>query len=209
MASTYREAAKRSNQRAREQAQTVLDRLDQRLKEKDWKGHVNRVRAAFKERGGAAKLADLREDIRLRLLNDDAGISANLAELSMTALDGAIKAASKGDLDEVAAHLRGVMDFALRAFESPEMGRQPVGIGMPNTRRGKTKRPPIGGGVVDAGWCAALAACLIWAYSSLVVSLILCGAIPFCWCCIHLLILGTFAVHETLCHVLFQKRCTG
>ena len=208
LADIHLDAAKRSNQRAREQIQAVLARIDHRLKEKDWRGNVGRVRTAFKERGGAAKLADLRADIRLRLLNDDSGLSATVAELSVATLDSAIKAASKGDLNEVVGHLRGIMDHALKGFESPEMGRQPIGLELPGVPRGKkTPRPPIGGGQDVKGWCVALGVCLAWAYSSLVASLIVCFAVPFCWCCFHLAALGTFAVHQLLCFAAFHGKC--
>jgi hypothetical protein len=75
----YSDSAKRSNQRAREQVQTVLDRLVHQTKQKGWESNVVRVKQAFKDRGGSAKLADLRADIRLRLLNDDSGLSATVA----------------------------------------------------------------------------------------------------------------------------------
>lgn len=208
MANIYRDAAKRSNQRAREQVQAVLARIDYRLKQKDWKGNVDRVRTAFKEHGGAAKLTDLRADIRLRLLNDDSGLSANVAKLSLLAVDSAIKAASKGDLNEVAGHLRRIMDSALHGFESPEMGRQPIGLEFPDGPQAKTKRPPIRGGQDVKGWCVVLAVCLAWAYSSFVVALIVCFAVPFCFCCYHMAAALTFAAHQALC-VLLNNACAG
>lgn len=207
VADVYRQAAERSNQRAQEQVQAVLARLNHRTKEKDWKGHVNRVRTAFKERGGATKLTDLREEIRVRLLHDDSGLSASVAELSLTALDAATKAASRGDLNEVAAHMRGIMESALQGFASPEMGRQPIGIGLHEGSHGKAKRRPIGGGQDVKGWCVALGVCLAWAYSSLIASLIICFAVPFCWCCFHLAVLGAFMVHHLACFAAFYGPC--
>jgi hypothetical protein len=206
IASIHSDAATRSNQRAQEQVQTVLARIDHVLRGDDWSGHVERVRAAFRERGGAKKLKGLRADIRLQLLDDDPGISATLAELSLVALDSAINAASEGDLDQVAGHMRGIMDYALRGFESPEMGRQPIGLGLFDDERSDSGSPPIGGGA-DAGWCVALAACLAWAWSSLIASLIVCFAVPFCWCCFHMFALGTFALHQIACIAALGPAC--
>ena len=130
VSSIHLDAAKRSNQRAREQAQTVLARIDDLVQQKTWAEHVRRVREAFRERGGAAKLNAFREDVRLNLLNNDSGMSAVVARLSVTVLDSAIKSAAEGDLNHIAAHLRGVMAAALSGFEAPDMGRQPVGLGL-------------------------------------------------------------------------------
>src|SRR5258706_9231071 len=116
IAKVHREAAERSNRRSRQQAHAVIARIDHRLKEKDWPAHVERVRAAFKEQGGAEKLADLRADIRLRLLEEDPGVSAAMAELALSVLDGASKAAAQGDLNQLLAHMRATMDYAMRGF---------------------------------------------------------------------------------------------
>jgi hypothetical protein len=183
----------------------VLARIDHVLGADDWSGHVERVGAAFKEHGGSKKLEDLRADIRLRLLDDDTGLSAPVAELSMACLDGAIKAASDGNLNQVVAHMRNTMEGALRGFAAPEMGRQSIGLGLFHDERGDSGSPPIGGG--DTGWCVALAACLAWAYSSLIASLIACFAFIWCVCCWHLAIMGTFAVHQLACFAVFQPLC--
>jgi len=67
--------------------------------------------------------------------------------------------------------------------------------------------PAIAGGQNVNGWCVALGACLAWAYSSLIASLIACFVIPFCWCCFHLAALGTFAIHQLLCIAAFSSGC--
>lgn len=198
------DAAKRSNRRAQEQIQTVLARMDHTREADDWSGHVERVRAAFKEQNGPEKLDDLRADIRLRLLDDGTGLSATVAELSMACLDGAIKAASAGDLNEVVAHMQGTMEGSLRGFASPEMGRQSIGLGLFDDKPAGGS-PPIGGG--DTGWCIALAACLAWAYSSLIASMIACFAFIWCVCCWHLAILGTFFAHQLACVTILAPLC--
>lgn len=204
----HSDAAARSNQRAQEQVRAVLARIDHQLQDKDWSGHVARVRAAFKERGGEKKLADLRADVRLHLLDDDPGLSATAAELSLAALDAALKAASEGDLDQLAGHMRGVMDYALRGFESKEMGRQPVGLGLLDGAKADGGPAPVGGAADVNGWCVALYACLAWAWSSLIASLIVCFAVPFCWCCFHMAALFTFMVHQFACIAAFATPCS-
>jgi hypothetical protein len=201
VASIHADAAARSNQRAQDQVRTVLARIDHVVQGEDWAGHVQRVRKAFKEHDGTRKLVDLRADVRLRLLEADPGMNAAVAELTLASLDGAIKAASEGDLNEVIGHMREVMAAALRGFESPEMGRQSIGHGLLEDERDDG----IGGG--STGWCIALAACIAWAVSSLVASLIACFAFIWCVCCWHLAILATFAAHMLLCSVILDPLC--
>jgi len=210
VADVYRDAAKRFNQRAQEQIETVLARIDHRIHEADWKGTVDRVRSAFNARGGASKLADLRADIRLRLLNDDSGVNGATARLLSATLDGAIKAAAKGDLNEIVAYARGIMANGLKGFQSPEMGRQAVGLGLlPDRKVGKTKRPrPVRGGA-NEGWCVAAAVCVGWNVSSIIFCLIACFATPFCWCCYHLACFGTFLLVNLGCVALIQKCSFG
>jgi len=209
VADIYRDAAKRSNQRAQEQIQTVLARIDNRVTEADWKGTVDRARNAFNERDGASKLANLRDDIRLRLLNEDPGVNATNSRLLLAALDGGIKAASKGDLNEIVAYARGIMTNGLKGFQSPEMGRQPVGLGLlPDRKVGKTKRPPVRGGA-NEGWCVAAAVCVGWNVSSVIFCLFACFLTPFCGCCYFLACLGTFALVNLGCAGLIQKCAFG
>lgn len=195
---TYYDAAERSNRRGREQLQTVISAIDARLAKKDWKATVERVRVAFKDRGGAQKLADLREDVRVRLLNEEPGISARHAELSLTVLDDATKVASSGDLNDVLGHMRKIMDWALHEFESAEMGRQLGQLPLSDQK-----------GIRDEGWCIAMSACLAWAWSSLIACLIVCFALPFCWCCFHFAVLVTFMAHQLLCAVILGPLCNG
>jgi hypothetical protein len=205
----YRDAAKRSNRRAQEQMQTVLARIDNRVTEADWKGIVDRVRHAFNERGGVSKLANLRDEIRLHLLNDAAGVTASTAQLFLATLDGGIQAASHGDLNEVVAYARGIMANGLKGFQSPEMGRQPVGLGLlPDRKAGRSKRPPVRGGA-NEGWCIAAAVCDGWNVSSVIFCLIACFVTPFCGCCYFMACLGTFAVVNLGCAALTQKCAFG
>jgi hypothetical protein len=209
VADIYRDAAKRSNKRAQEQIQTVLARIDHRITEADWKGTVDRVRNAFNERDGASKLANLRDDIRLHLLNDDPGVNAATARLLLATLDGAIKAASKGDLNEIVAYARGIMANGLKGFQSPEMGRQPVGLGLlPDRKLGKTKRPRVRGGA-NEGWCIAAAVCWGWNVTSVIFCIVACFLTPFCWCCYALACIGVFGAVNFGCAALTQKCAFG
>jgi hypothetical protein len=203
VASIHADAAMRSNERAQEQIRTVIARIDHVLEGDDWDGHVKRVRKAFKEHDGTRKLVALRADVRLHLLEADSSLSANVAELTLASLDGAIKAASEGDLNQVVAHMRGIMDAALRGFESPEMGRQSIANGLLEDERGDG----IGG--ASTGWCVALAACIAWAWSSFFFTVIVCMAIPFCWCCISPLIFATAMLHVAGCYHFLQPLCNA
>ncbi|MFY2557111.1 hypothetical protein ACN469_05725 [Corallococcus terminator] len=210
VARIHHDAAVRSNHRAQEQAKTVIDRINHVLDDEGWRStHLERVRAAFKERGGAKKLEDMRADVRLHLLNDEPGLSASMAELSLSTLDAAIKSAAEGDLTHVVGHLRGVMEHCLRGFQSPDMGRQSVGLELHEKGQGSDKEPPPIGGGADTGWCIALYACLSWAWSSFVFSMLCCNAIPFCWCCIAPAIFAATLLHTFLCVDQFERRCNA
>ena len=209
VADIYGDAAKRSNKRAQEQIEAVLARIDNRINEADWKGTVERVRNTFNERDGASKLANLRDEIRVHLLNEDPGVNAATARLLLATLDGAIKAAAKGDLNEIVAYARGIMTNGLKGFQSPEMGRQPVGLGLlPDRKPGKAKRPPVRGGA-NEGWCVAAAVCMGWNVTSIIFCFCACFATPFCWCCYFMACLGTFAVVNFGCAGLIQKCSFG
>lgn len=203
MAAVHADAAARANQRAQDQVRAVIARIDHVVQGNDWAGHVERVRQAFEENDGATKLVDLRADVRLRLLDTDPGMNATAAELTLASLDGAIKAASGGDLNQVVGHMREVMQAALKGFESPEMGRQSIGHGLLEDERGEG----VGGG--SAGWCVALAACIAWATSSLIASLVACFAFIWCVCCWHIAILATFGVHMFACNAILGPLCSA
>jgi hypothetical protein len=210
VANIHSDAAKRSNQRAREQVQTVLDRIDHVVQDGDWSGHVERVRGVFAERGGKRMLEDAREDFRLHLLDDDPGFSAKVAELLLASLDRAISAASEGDLNQVVGHMRGTMKAALRAFESPEMGRQPIDLmTLDDSRAKKVTKSGGGSGGGNQDWCAARDACIAWAVSSFVASMIVCFAIPFIWCSWSFQIVASFGGSLALCMAIFQSLCSG
>jgi|GEM_PF-5338773 len=210
VARMHHDAAVRSNHRAREQAQTVIDRINHVLDDEGWRStHLERVRTAFKERGGAKKLEDARADVRLHLLNDEPGLSASMAELSLSTLDAAIKSASEGDLTQVVGHLRGVMERGLRGFQSTGTGRQPAALESLQNGQSSDEEPPTLGARADPGWCVALYACLAWAWSSFVFSMLCCNAIPFCWCCIAPVIFAASLLHTFLCVDQFERRCNA
>jgi hypothetical protein len=195
LTSAHSAAATRSNSRTTGQASIVIARIDHRIHQKDWQGNVDRVRVAYKDHGGAEKLKDLRADVQYHLLHDDPGLSAHIAALSMSTLDSAIAAASDGDLNKVVGHLREIMSQAQVGFESQDMGRQRV---QPSS--------PLPAADVN-GWCVALAACLAWAISSLIASLIVCAAVPFCWCCFSPALLFAWAGHMAICTAVFAPNC--
>src|SRR5262249_17209373 len=136
----YKDAAVRAQNRAATQLSTTVELIKHRMNQKDWAAHVKRVRVAFKSRGGTEKLRSLREDFRLQMLEGGPVISADVAELSLVVLDGAVRAASGGDLNKCMKHLLGIMDFALRGVQSPEIGRQSIPLDM--SPEGNFDEPP-------------------------------------------------------------------
>ncbi len=201
------EAATRVNQRAQEQIRTVLSRIDFVREGDDWAAHVERIRSGFAEHNGRKMLDDARADVLLRLLEDEPGLSASAAHLAVAGLDGAIDAASDGDLDQVVGYMRLVMENALQGFSEPEMGRQSVGHDLLDQIRGAKSSKPAR--ARDEGACTALLICLAWAWSSFIASIIICAVVPFCWCCFAWAAGLTLAAHQTLCGLIFGTACNG
>ena len=171
---------------------TVLARIDHVRQGEEWAPHVERVRATFIERNGAKMLDDLRADIRLRLLEEDPGLGASVAALSLASLDGAIAAASGGDLDRVVGHMQGTMEQAVDALASPDASGEDVSA---------VQR------AADDPACVALAVCLAWAYSSFIAAMIVCFAVPFCWCCYAAAAIITWVGHQALCVAILGTLC--
>lgn len=206
VAAVHAAAAARCSQRAQQQAQAVLAQVDQVAQGDEWDRHVEKVRAVFEQRGGEQMLADLRDDVRLQLLDADPGLNANNAELVLTLVDSGIKAASAGDLNEIVGYMRKVMQAAAGGYASPEMGRQPIGLGLFDDGRGDDGPWPVGGGADIKGWCIALGACIAWAISSLVASMVVCFV--YIGCAASFWILLAFGAHFNACFLIFANLCS-
>jgi len=200
----HTDLAARSNRRACQQLEFLLQRIDARAKADDWAGLVEQVQRSFGEHGGPERLEDARAEVRMQFLEQDPGLSGPVAGQALALLDHGLERARGGNLDSVLDLMREHCKAALEGFAADAMGRQPS----TQVFHGPGGDPPrIAGGQNVNGWCVALAACLAWAYSSLIASLIACFVIPFCWCCFHLAVLGTFAVHQLLCIAAFAPNC--
>ena len=114
VAKVHSAAATRVNERARDQIQMVMDRLEEVRRGDDWPGNVARMRAGFQDRDGAKRLDDARADLRLAMLEDDPGLKASVAEFSLRILDNTLRVAAGGDLDQIADHLRKIMENAVK-----------------------------------------------------------------------------------------------
>jgi len=204
VAQMHRDLAVRNNRRAREQFEFLGERIEARTKQDDWAGLVKEAEAAFSERGGAERLDDARAEIRMQLLQEDTGLSAAVSEQALALFDRTAERAKRGNLNDVLGLMRETCRTAGEGFGAEEMGRQAAPQAM---TLGEGHPPPVGGGQNVNGWCVALGVCLAWAYSSLIASLIVCFAVPFCWCCFHLAVLATFMVHQLACIAAFSGRC--
>jgi hypothetical protein len=204
VARMHRDVATRNNRRACEQFGFLIQGIEARTKADDWAGIVKEAEAGFREHGGRERLEDARAEIRMHLLDQDPGLSAAVSEQALALFDRTAERAAEGNLTSVLGLMKENCQLALEGFSSDEMGRQPSAQTM---HLSGDDPPPVGGGQNVNGWCVALGVCLAWAYSSLVASLIVCFAIPFCWCCFHLAVLATFAVHQIACIAAFSGRC--
>ena len=137
---------------------------------------------------------------------EEPGVSPSVAELTMRAFDRVLDAASKGDLNQMVGHMRRIMEGALHAFESPEMGRQWIGSQMIEDVMRDRGIPPIAGAARDKGWCAAWAACIAWAISSLAACLVICFVWGFCsW---HMACFAGESAHILACSLIFGNLCS-
>jgi hypothetical protein len=206
VAEMHRDSATRHNRRARQQLGFLIQRIDARLEAKDWASIVKEAEAGFLEHGGREHLEDARAEIRMNLLEQEPGLTAAVSEQALALFDRAAARAKNGNLTSVLELMRENCEVALEGFASDQMGRQPAAQGL---YLSEGEPPPISGGQNVNGWCVALGACLAWAYSSLIASLIICFAVIFCWCCFHLAVLGTFAIHQLACFLAFQPACAS
>jgi hypothetical protein len=204
VAQMHRDSARRNNRRARQQLEFLTQRIDARVKADDWASIVKSAKAGFREHGGREHLEDARAEIRMHLLEQEPGLTAAVSQQALAMFDRTAERAKDGNLTGVLELMRENCEVALEGFASDQMGRQPAAQGL---YLSEGEPPPIAGGQNVNGWCVALGACLAWAYSSLVASLIVCFAVPFCWCCFHLAVLGTFAVHQLACLLAFEPAC--
>jgi len=202
----HRDAATRSNRRAVQQLGFVVDRIDARRKAEDWPGIVKDAQAGFREHGGRERVDDAREELRIHLLDQDAGPSAPVAEQLLALFDQAAERASEGSLDAVLDLMREGAQFASDGFASEQMGRQPAAHASALFGSGP---PRAAGGQNVNGWCVALAACEVWAWSSYFAALAICFAVPFCWCCFFPVISLALLGHHLTCLALFAGGCSS
>lgn len=202
VARMHHETARRHNRWACDQLGFLADRIDARIKADDWRGLAEEAQGAFGKHGGRDRLDDARAEVRMLLLDERMG--AAVSEQALALFDRVAEQGRDGNLTSVLEFMRDSCMTARKAFASDEMGRQAAAQAIYLDHRDP---PPVAGGQNVNGWCVALAACLAWAYSSLIASLIACFVIPFCWCCFHVAVLATFAVHQLGCLLAFNNAC--
>ena len=207
VAELHRAAARRENRRACKQLEIVAERIDARRNDKDWAALVKRTRDDFRKHGGRQSLTDTRDDLRLRLFEQDPGLSGPVSEQALGLFDRTVEIAGDGDLNKMLDLMKEHCRAAREGFAEEQMGRQPASQALYHTDpRGG---PEIAGGQDVNGWCVALAACIAWATSSLVASIIICAAIVLCWCCFIPALLFSYGLHMATCSIAFQMGCNS
>jgi len=200
----HRDAAVRCNRRARDQLGFVIQRMEDRRQKDDWSGIVEEAQAGFQEHGGRDGIEDAREEFRRLLLDEEPGLSAALCEQTLMLFDVTAERAGRGDLNAVVDLMLEAAEFGRDGFASEEMGRQPA----PQVRAMFRGGPPtIAGGQDVNGWCVVAAACMVWAQASLFASIVICFAVPFCWCCFLPVLLIAFAAHFATCTAILAAGC--
>jgi hypothetical protein len=206
VARMHRDAAVRGNRRAGQQLGFLIERIDARRNADDWPGLVKHTEASFGEHQGKERLDDARADFKVRLLEEDPGMSAAVAEQALALFDHMTKRTQRGDLNAVLDLMRETCEVAQAGMASDEMGRQPapqVAHLFPGGATGAA------GGQNVNGWCVALAACEAWAISSFIASTIICMAVPFCWCCFYPILMAAFFGHHLTCLAVFAPGCSA
>lgn len=202
VARMHRDAAIRSNQRARQQFGFLVERIDARRQADDWAGIVERAETSFRERDGSQRLQDARADVRVRLLDEDSGMSAAVAEQTLALFDHVLERARGGSLNAVLDLMRESCEAAQEGLASEEMGRQPAPQVSQLFRGGPSA---AAGGQNVNGWCVALTVCLIWANSSFIAATIIC--IVWSACAFYPLLLAVWGAHNAACNAAFLVPC--
>lgn len=201
----HRATARRHNRRAVQQYDFLAQRIQAHRKQQSgWDELVQGAKAGFREHGGLQSVADAREEFRVHLYTMDRGLTADVSEQALRLFDRIAERFGDGDLDAGLDLLHEQAVIARDAFAQDDMGRAPASQALFHD---DSSGPIIAGGQNVNGWCIALGVCLAWAISSLIASLIICFAVPFCWCCFHLVLMGSFLAHEATCLVLFDAPC--
>lgn len=171
----HKGSAERWNRQAQRQFRSVIEAIDLRRDQDDWKTLVDRVRQEFEPRNVTQQVQDLVSEARNILLETDRLSGLDVEELLPMISRGA-DALIEGGLDGIVGELRDVMELGLAAAEHPEMGRQPAS--------------PIS---------AARGACIAAAWVAAAVALAICSVVTFCWCCAWPFIAAALAVALTIC----------
>jgi hypothetical protein len=102
----HSDMATRSNRRACQQLEFLVQRIDARAKADDWGGLVKQVESAFQEHGGRERLEDARAAVRLHLLEQEPGLSGPVTEQALALLDRHLECVKGGNLDSVVDLMR-------------------------------------------------------------------------------------------------------
>ncbi len=202
----HRDAAVRSNRRASQQFGFLIERIDARRQAEDWPGLVKQAQASFADHGGKERVQDALSDFQVHLLDEDPGMSADVAEQALALFDHMAKRAGQGDLDAVLDLMRESCELAQSGLASDEMGRQVAPQVAHLFRDGHSG---AAGGQNVNGWCVALGLCEAWAISSFIAATFICMAIPFCFCCFYPVLLAAFLAHHFTCLALFAPGCSS
>lgn len=193
----HRDRAQRENRRATRQFAALIDRIDARRRDDDWRELSARFQSQFGEHDGEENLGDARADVRTLLLEQDPGLGAEVSREVLDLFDQVVERARRDGLDALLDLLRRNCKIAVEGFASEQMGRQPAVHGVyywtDDDARG------IAGGQDVNGWCVATAVCYATAVTGFVTGTVLCTITPFCWCCFYHWLLITLGLQIAAC----------
>jgi hypothetical protein len=171
----HRSAGERANRWCRQQFETVIEAIDNRVGRDDWSDLVARTQHEFDAHEGRLQLEDAAAELRARLLDVDrlppltAGRAASL-------IDQAVERVASEGLSGGMHLLRENLENGVKVLSAPEMGRQEASPDQ-----------------------VAVDICLAGVAAICIAALIICGAAYFCWCCYFWAIMISYFVAEGSC----------
>jgi hypothetical protein len=175
VAELHRAAAQRDNRQAARQLRASLQRLEERVGRDDWAELDRSFRTSFEEHDGPAVIDETKARVRMALYEAGKMGGAEAREV-VAIVDGQLDALAARGLDALTTQLRDLIEEALRARDSVDLGRRPRSNFTPNQ-----------------SLCIGLTG---EKYKALYIA---CFTTVFCWCCIYPILAVAQAAEVAAC----------
>jgi hypothetical protein len=184
IANLYRRAAAREAAQGVRQINAMIARIDTRTSQPDWNDLLEQTAEVFREQGGTAVVEEVKERLRMDLLELDS-ISPDLAAAALDIGNHTFDAISDEGLNGAIQRLREGLSGEMRLFGSL------VDADPANATTRAITQPQI--------------ICITVAVAMAAIALISCMFIPLCFCCLTPLFAGILALQLAACAIFAGK----